>query len=107
VHFLNDLPTHTTVLCVYTELAGAPVCMCVCVLVLVAFVLVGPSMCVHMYMLCAYGLMCICCVSAEISDHLREDIPDLDMELSSASSAHLNGKELPAVPQNSVQTHPR
>ncbi|XP_016968228.1 activin receptor type-1 isoform X1 [Drosophila biarmipes] len=42
---------------------------------------------------------------AEISDHLREDIPDLDME--TLSSPHLTGKEFPAVPQNSVQTHPR
>lgn len=57
--------------------------------------------------------MHVCCVhvsdvhlfffSAEISDRLLEESQDIDME----PSAHLNGKELPAVPQNSVQTHPR
>ncbi|XP_022226804.2 activin receptor type-1 isoform X1 [Drosophila obscura] len=40
---------------------------------------------------------------AEISERLLEENQEIDMEL----PAHMNGKEFPAVPQNSVQTHPR
>ncbi|KAH8291074.1 hypothetical protein KR054_008243 [Drosophila jambulina] len=50
-----------------------------------------------------FFLVCFLFFSAEISDRLLEESQDIDME----TSAHLNGKELPAVPQNSVQTHPR
>lgn len=42
-------------------------------------------------------------LAAEISGLLLDEQQDMDMEL----PPHINGKEFPAIPQNSLLTHPR
>lgn len=57
-------------------------------------------LCVFVRLICGvvFGVL-----AAEISGLLLDEQQDMDMEL----PPHINGKEFPAIPQNSLLTHPR